>query len=80
MDDRVDAKLDKISDHIANIDITLAKQEVSLKEHIRRTDILEAKVLPIEKNFIMAKGVLQFIGVIALFIGIIEGLLRIFVG
>jgi hypothetical protein len=80
VDDRIDAKLDKISDHIANIDVTLAKQEVSLHEHIRRTTLLEQKIEPVEKHVLMINGALKFAGIVAVFIGIIEGILRIFVG
>ena len=80
MDDRIDAKLDKISDHIANIDVTLAKQEVSLSDHIRRTALLEEKLEPIEKHVTMVNGVLKFAGIVAAFVAIIEGLLRVFVG
>lgn len=80
MDRRVEDKLDKVADDISHINVTIAKQEVSLKEHIRRTDILEDKIVPIEKHMIMFNGVLKFVGVVALFTGIIEGLLHIFVG
>lgn len=80
MDRRVEDKLDKVADDISQINITLAKQEVSLATHIKRTELLEAKIEPIEKHVLMFNGVLKFIGVVALFVGIIEGLLRIFVG
>lgn len=80
MDRRVEDKLDKVADDISHINVTLAKQEVSLSEHIKRTNILEAKIEPIEKHMLMINGALKFVGGIALFIGIIEGLLRIFVG
>ncbi len=79
MDDykRLEDKLDKVVDKIGSIDVTLAKQSVILEEHVRRTDILESKITPIEKHVIMVHGVLKFLGLIAIFVGIIEGLLKI---
>lgn len=45
MDDRrldnIEAKVDNIKDSIHSIDITLAEQHISLKEHMRRTSLLE---------------------------------------
>lgn len=43
-------KLDKLDARIDNIDITLVKQEAQLAEHIRRTNILEQKLEPVEKH------------------------------
>ncbi len=37
-------KLDKMDSRIDNIDITLARQSVSLEEHIRRTEINEKAI------------------------------------
>ena len=37
-------KLEKINDHLGNIDVTLAKQELSLQEHIRRTNLNEQAI------------------------------------
>lgn len=80
MDRRVEDKLDKVADDISQINATLVGQAADIKYHIKRTDMLEAKIQPIEKHMIMINGALKFAGGIALFIGVIEGLLRIFVG
>lgn len=80
MERRVEDKLDKVADDISQINATLVGQAADIRYHIKRTDMLEAKIQPIEKHIIMFNGVLKFIGAIALFIGIIEGLLRIFAG
>lgn len=74
---RVEDKLDKMTDRLSNIDVTLAKQSVILEEHVKRTNLLEAKLVPIEKHVVMVHGVLKFLGLVALFVGIIEGLLKI---
>lgn len=39
-------KTDKILERLNSIDIILAKQHVTLKEHIRRTEILEEAIRP----------------------------------
>lgn len=70
-------KLDKLSEKITSIDVTLAKQSVILEEHVKRTNLLEAKIEPIEKHVAMVHGVLKFMGIIGVFVGLIEGLLKI---
>lgn len=70
-------KLDKIMERINNIDVTLGKQSVILEEHVRRTNILEKKLEPVEKHVAMVHGALKFLGIIAIFIGIIEGTIKL---
>ncbi len=41
---RTDAKLEKIEAHLSRIDVTLAKNTVSLEEHIRRTEQIEKRL------------------------------------
>lgn len=72
MDDfqkRVLEKLDKMDDRLNSVDKTLAEQHVSLKEHIRRTEILEDEMKPIKDDMTMTKGVLKFVGFGATAIG-----------
>lgn len=56
---RIENKLDKIVDDIGSINVTLGEQHVSLKEHIRRTALLEAKVAPLERDQAMAHGIIK---------------------
>ena len=49
-------KLDKISSDIGDIKITLASQAIELKEHIRRTNILEEKFNPMRDQIMMWRG------------------------
>lgn len=74
---RIEEKLDKVVDSISDINVTLAKQSVILDEHVKRTNLLEAKVEPIQRHVTMVNGVVKFIGLIGIFIGIIEGFLKI---
>lgn len=72
---RIETKIDDTNDHLASIDVTLSAQHVSLKEHIRRTAILEEDLKPIKRHVDMMNGALKLLGVITLVIGIIEGVL-----
>ncbi len=53
--DRIEDKIDKIGDKIGAIDITLVAQHESLKHHIRRTEILEEIVKPIQPMLSLIK-------------------------
>jgi len=63
--DRIENKLDKITDHMANIDVTLAKQSVLLDEHIKRSNLLEAKLAPVEKHVAIINTILKILGGLA---------------
>lgn len=39
--DRIEKKVDKLDDKLDSIDKTLVKQEINLKQHMRRTEIQE---------------------------------------
>lgn len=69
--ERIEAKVDDISDHLGAIDVTLKAQHISLREHIRRTELLEAIVSPLKRDVDMAKGALALIALTATIMGII---------
>jgi archaellum component FlaC len=48
--ERVENKLDKVSDQIGEINVTLSAQHESLKEHMRRTELLENDVEPLKRT------------------------------
>lgn len=73
-DDRLEAKIDKVVDEITSIQITLAKQHISLETHIKRTDLLENEVRPIKKHVTMVDGVFKFLGFLALIGAGVEGI------
>lgn len=47
---RIEKKLDKVLEHASSIDNTLAKQQASLNEHIRRTEVNEKAIEHIQKK------------------------------
>jgi hypothetical protein len=70
---RLETKIDQIGDKMSSIDITLAVLTESVVHHVKRTDILEAKIEPLDKHVAMVNGALKALGVIALILGLIEG-------
>jgi len=65
MDDkleRIENKLDKVVDQIGEINATTAKQQVSLDYHIKRTDLLEEKLKPVEDHVALVGSFFRLIG------------------
>ena len=73
---RILDKLDKLDDRLNSIDKTLVKQEENLAEHMRRTNILEKKLEPVEDHVKFVKNMGKLIG----FLGIIGGIVKLFLG
>lgn len=69
-DQRLEAKLDHIVEKIGSIDVTLARQAGQLEYHIKRTDLLEKRLDPVEKHVIMSKGALKLLGLCGGIIGL----------
>lgn len=75
--DKIEDKIDKVQEKIASIDSTLAAQHESLKIHIKRTNLLEQKITPIENHVAIVHALLKAIGFVAVLLSIIEGVLKI---
>ncbi len=70
--ERIEAKIDDQMQHLNSIDVTLAAQHVSLKEHMKRSDILEAAFKPVKAQVDMALGAIALLGLIGTIAVIIE--------
>ena len=55
----MDSKIERIDGRVDNIDVTSAKQQVVLEEHVRRTNLLEQKVEPIQDQYKQIKLLLK---------------------
>jgi len=80
MDDilkRIEGKIDVLDTRLDSVDVTLAKQEVSLSEHIRRTEIIEGRLEPIESYMDKTKGVLVFVAFLASISGLVTLILKV---
>lgn len=73
-DKRIETKIDNIIEDIGDIKITLAKQHVTLDEHIRRTEILEEEMKPVKKHVYMVDGALKALGILGILAGILEAI------
>lgn len=78
------SKLDGIKDDVSEIKIHVAKHAVileaqheQLKEHIKRTNLLEQKLEPVEKHVARVDGALRLLGGIAAAIAALAGLVKI---
>lgn len=56
--DKLDEQIKVLDKRLDSVDITLAKQQVSLDEHIKRTTLLENKVIPLEKAHAIGKAIM----------------------
>ena len=70
----VDQKLDKIVDTLGQQAVTLERLTVTVEDHVRRTNILEADMAPIKRHVWMVNGALKLIGLMGLLAAIAEGL------
>jgi len=71
----VDQKLDKIADTLTMQAVTLERLTVTVEDHVRRTNILEADIAPIKKHVWMVNGGLKLIGIMTMLAGIAEVLI-----
>lgn len=76
--ERIENKIDETADHMASIDVTLGQQHISLREHIRRTNALEAELKPIKRHVYMIEGFFKVLGVLASIAVIIEAIIITF--
>ena len=71
---RIEDKIDVIVEHIGNIDVTIAKQQTTLDEHVRRSVALEAIVDPMRENMDQFVGAVKFIKILGILAGIAEAI------
>lgn len=58
-------KLERIERRLEIIDKTAIKHDENLKEHMRRTELLEREVHPIKVHVYQITGIFKFIGYIS---------------
>jgi hypothetical protein len=64
-------KLDRIDGRLWEIEKTLTTQQVILEDHIRRTELLEAKVLPLERSHSQIVGAMKLLAGLGSILGLI---------
>jgi hypothetical protein len=73
----IDKKLDKIQEDISDIKVIMARNTESLEIHIKRSDLLEAKMQPVEQHVAMIQGAMKLISVMAATAAIVEAIHRV---
>jgi uncharacterized coiled-coil protein SlyX len=63
--ERIEAKVDTISDKLGETNNILAAQHESLKLHMKRSDMLEKALKPLQRHVSMLEGALKLVGFIA---------------
>lgn len=65
---------EEVRANLNSITTTLAEQHVTLKDHIRRTELLEEQMEPVKKHVNMVNGALKFIGLLGIAVSIAEAI------
>lgn len=60
--DKIESKLDKLDERLDTLSGTLIKNTESLQEHMRRTDLLEEKLVPVEEHVSFMKNGFKAVG------------------
>lgn len=83
-ENRIEQKVDKITEDITDIKVTLASQHITLTEHTRRSlasekavELLARKIEPIERHVSNVEFCLRAIGFISIIGSIMLAFLRI---
>lgn len=69
---KIEVKLDKIHEDVQEIKVHMAVYNSQLITHIRRTELLEKKLEPVEKHVANLNTALKLLGVLTVLVGLIE--------
>lgn len=82
--DRLEQKLDRLDERMDSMSKTLVEQAGDLREHIRRTELLEAahaelraEIRPLTRAHFMWSGVGKALAILATAAGVAEGVIRL---
>lgn len=74
---RIEDKIDRIRDAQEHQNTILAAQHESLKDHMRRTELLEEAIIPLRKHDTMIMGYIKLVIFLATIGAGIEGILKV---
>jgi len=69
--------LERLDKSVDGINITIAKQEVHLAEHIRRTSLLEEEMKPIRDHVNRVNALILLLGGILALLGAVKAVIEI---
>jgi hypothetical protein len=73
---KTEEKLDKILDKVTDLEVISAKQEVNMREHMRRTALLETQIIPLQKHDNMMIGARKLLIIVGAVVGIAATIYR----
>lgn len=68
----INKNLKKINRKLEELHVVTVRQQVILDEHVKRSNMLEAKMAPVERHVAMVSGAIKFIGFLGVIAAIIE--------
>jgi chromosome segregation ATPase len=81
----LEEKLEKISEKITQIEVTMERNTGSLEKHMLRTDLsekrlehMEEALKPITKHVNHVEGALKLLGALATLTGVVTGIVKLF--
>jgi len=77
-ENRLIHKLEDLTDKIGTLNLILTKHDVTMTTLVSRIEDLEFELVPIKKQHLMVEGTVKLIGIMALLITVITGILTFF--
>jgi hypothetical protein len=75
--DRIEDKIGKIEDHMQKQEVNLARLTVSVEEHVKRSNLLEAKMKPIEDRVNLVDAAFKIVIALSIMATIIGALYQV---
>ena len=83
--DKLSDKMDYVVDNVGEMKVTAARHEENLKDHMRRSDLLEKRtdvlfeeLEPVKKHINHVDGIMKFVAAISMLLGLIYTVLKLF--
>jgi hypothetical protein len=71
-DQRLLDKIDKIEEHLGKQEVSLARLTVSVEEHVRRSNLFEEALKPVQQHVLRVEGALKLIGLLGILAALIQ--------
>lgn len=73
----IDQNIIRVEERLNGMDRTLVKQEENLKEHMKRSDLLEEQMAPVKKHVALVESVFKIVGAIGVLVATAAGIVKI---
>ncbi len=72
------ARLDKIDDRLDESNATHVRNTTTLEHHVRRTDLLEAQIAPLQTHVAVVAALGKTFALVGTLVGILVGIAKLF--